>query len=348
MYTQRYLLIFVWFFSHLLSITPIQCKRHRRSDLNNIPILSRNNGNEDKELIFSKNGEEKLKAPKNLIEIHKWYKTMNSAEDGNPEFYNNSLQAENTKMLDVNRFKIQKKESSASVSTERTLKESDENSKILLRIKRSGNEDFLTKNDETKKKTLLNLEGPNIFEDFESIKDQDNSLHIRVKRDNPNKNNIVPRFKSSYLEDLAASFPKSERELEEERLAFNKIGDEKLFKRSSDRDSDIEDQAPKHKKKRKNYVKVHPELNSMKDEIARSVSKIANEYQKKNLGKDTSYEYANDNQDDLQAPFRKDNKLIDSILSKMDYVVESGDLEKMNQQNDHNCASKTFYDNNNL
>lgn len=57
---------------------------------------------------------------------------------------------------------------------------------------------------------------------------------IRVKREKFEKN-LNSKLQASYLEDLAASFPKSEHELEEERLASitaDKVEDDKVFKRS--------------------------------------------------------------------------------------------------------------------
>lgn len=415
MCTQRlHLLIFVWFYIHLLSITSIQCKRQRNLDqhylqhqnrpishnnpskklpfqnkksrsfnlkqdystaLDKFPIFLRSNV--DEERTFSKN-EEKLKTPKKRTEIRKWYKTINSTEHDNyPKLYVNSLQSENkvVKNLAINRSSLQQEESSTSVRTGITFKESDENSKILFNIKRSVKNDFLTNNNEPEEKTLLNLDGPNILGDVEHSQDQDNSVHIRVKRDNPNKDNVVPRFKSDYLEDLAASFPKSEHELQEERLVSNNVEDEILFKRSSrhenediidnpsaielnspkfryeenlgyqqeNMDSGLEDQVLDNRKKRNNYAKMHPESFSIKDKVSRSVSQIASDYQKKNL--DASYEYANDNQDDHQTPCREDNKLFDSMLSKVDYVdVNGNDLEEMDQQKGENYASKTAKD----
>ncbi|XP_033224160.1 uncharacterized protein LOC117177514 [Belonocnema kinseyi] len=301
------------------------------TELDNFPSFLRSNVNEESDFIKS---EPKLETSKKRTEIRKLYKKINSTEHGShPEFHVNNLQSENedVKKLVINRSSLLTEKSPTSVRTGTTFK-----------VKRSVKNDFLTNNNEPEKKSLLNLDGPSILGDVEHSLDQDNSVHIRVKRDNPNKTNVVPRFKSGYLENLAVSFPKSEHELEEERLASNNVEDERLIKCSSSHehedsidnlsaiklnspkfryeenlgyqqenmDSGLANQILDNRNERKNYAKMHPESFSIRYKLSRSVSQIATDYQKQNL-QDASCDCANDNQDDPQKPYQlklKNNK----------------------------------------
>ena len=430
MCTQRfYLLIFVWFLIHLLSITPIQCKRHRRSLNQHNPyqnhrksvdhLLSlasirkkRSGGLKSHDLLkptHNSTDDPEIKLNSNLkIEsegslafpvINNW--NPKSVIKGDGGLDSTTLDRSFNRNIEKNlaflkngekemRISTKLRESSTHISSntylpstsdeiDKLLKESGEKPKILLRNKRSSKNDFSpnisNNNFNPKKETLTDIERPSIFEDLESDLDQENPIHIRVKRDNPNKNNVVPNFQSNYLEDLAASFPKSEYELEEERLASNKVEDSRLFKRSSDLEnknlanpskielnhnfkrkdkvaashensryqqknlySNLKGEALELKRKRYNYGKVHPKPYSVEDEIGQPIAQIANNHQNENLGDSVSYEYVNDNQKALEIPYQKSDK---KRNSKTDYKALNGyHYEKKDQKNIQNDATK--------
>lgn len=77
----------------------------------------------------------------------------------------------------------------------------------------------------------------NYFSIINGISIKNEKISARVKREKFDKNNNDEKLQANYLEDLAASFPKSEHELDEKNSVYSitseKIEDDKVFKRSS-------------------------------------------------------------------------------------------------------------------